>query len=56
MRRHLRAFRRGWEWLGADTLLRRGRDLELMHRAMGFATLALVTPVSYTHLTLPTKA
>nr|WP_037890794.1 hypothetical protein [Streptomyces viridochromogenes] len=35
--------RHGWEWLGAHTLVRRGRALELMHRAMGFATLALVT-------------
>ncbi len=43
MRRHLRVLRRGWEWLGVDVLLRRGRDLELMHRALGFATLALVT-------------
>src|SRR5690349_19752454 len=29
--------------LAALALVRRGRDLELMHRAMGFATLALVT-------------
>ncbi|WP_239146592.1 YihY/virulence factor BrkB family protein [Streptomyces sp. SID10815] len=29
--------------LGAFALVRRGRDLELMHRAMGFATLSLVT-------------
>ncbi|MFF1273604.1 ribonuclease BN [Streptomyces marokkonensis] len=43
MKRHLRVLRRAWTWLGADTLLRRGRDLELLHRAMGFATLALVT-------------
>ncbi|MFC8371813.1 ribonuclease BN [Streptomyces sp. NPDC057239] len=43
MRRGLRALRHGWEWLGAHTLMRRGRDIELMHRAMGFATLALVT-------------
>ncbi|MGC9540529.1 ribonuclease BN [Streptomyces sp. UG1] len=42
MRRYLRALRHGWEWLGARTLVRRGRDLELMHRALGFATLALV--------------
>ncbi|MEU6405860.1 ribonuclease BN [Streptomyces sp. NPDC046985] len=33
-----------WEHrLAALTLVRRGRDLELMHRAMGFATLSLVT-------------
>ncbi|MEV0691717.1 ribonuclease BN [Streptomyces sp. NPDC050388] len=43
MRRHLRTLRHGWEWLGVHILLRRGRDLELMHRALGFATLALVT-------------
>lgn len=43
MRRHLSALRHGWEWLGAHVLVRRARDLELMHRAMGFATLALVT-------------
>ncbi|WP_440581593.1 ribonuclease BN [Streptomyces viridochromogenes] len=42
-RRYGRALRHGWEWLGAHTLVRRGRALELMHRAMGFATLALVT-------------
>jgi membrane protein len=29
--------------LAASALVRRGRELELMHRAMGFATLALVT-------------
>ncbi|GAA2429466.1 ribonuclease BN [Streptomyces glaucus] len=34
---------RGWNRLGAYDLVRRGRDLELMHRALGFATLALVT-------------
>ncbi|PZT70271.1 ribonuclease BN [Streptomyces sp. SW4] len=32
-----------WERLAATALIRRGRDLELMHRALGFATLALVT-------------
>ncbi|MCW5252632.1 ribonuclease BN [Streptomyces sp. SHP 1-2] len=32
-----------WDRLAASALIRRGRDLELMHRAMGFATLALVT-------------
>ncbi|MEU6540202.1 ribonuclease BN [Streptomyces sp. NPDC047000] len=39
----MHALRQGWEWLGAHILVRRARDLELMHRAMGFATLALVT-------------
>ncbi|MFE2512307.1 ribonuclease BN [Streptomyces naganishii] len=34
---------RTWHWLGAYALIRRGRDLELMHRSMGFATLSLVT-------------
>ncbi|USQ85254.1 ribonuclease BN [Streptomyces phaeoluteigriseus] len=43
MSRSARVIRHGWERLGAHTLVRRGRDLELMHRAMGFATLALVT-------------
>lgn len=43
MRRYLHALRHVWERLGAHTLVRRGRDLELMHRATGFATLALVT-------------
>ncbi|MFC7916701.1 ribonuclease BN [Streptomyces sp. NPDC057386] len=32
-----------WRRLGFSELHRRGRDLELLHRAMGFATLALVT-------------
>ncbi|MFK4149900.1 ribonuclease BN [Streptomyces sp. NPDC004065] len=32
-----------WHWLEASALIRRGRELELMHRAMGFATLSLVT-------------
>ncbi|MBN0042843.1 ribonuclease BN [Streptomyces actuosus] len=39
----LRAVRNGAGWIGAHPLVRRGRDLELMHRATGFATLALVT-------------
>ncbi|KPI22627.1 Ribonuclease BN [Actinobacteria bacterium OK074] len=30
-------------WLGLTDLGRRGRELELLHRSMGFATLALVT-------------
>ncbi|MFI1538282.1 ribonuclease BN [Streptomyces anandii] len=34
---------RAWHWLHAYALFRRGRELELMHRAMGFATLSLVT-------------
>ncbi|MFJ3442285.1 ribonuclease BN [Streptomyces sp. NPDC086081] len=38
-----RGVHEGWHRLGAHTLVRRGRDVELMHRAMGFATLALVT-------------
>lgn len=33
----------GVSWVKDHHLLRRGRELELMHRAMGFATLALVT-------------
>ncbi|MGW0611445.1 ribonuclease BN [Streptomyces sp. NPDC002788] len=33
----------GWQRLGAHGLIQQGRDLELLHRAMGFATLALVT-------------
>ncbi|MFJ5304583.1 ribonuclease BN [Streptomyces sp. NPDC088350] len=32
-----------WQGLGLAELTRRGRELELLHRAMGFATLALVT-------------
>ncbi|MHC3472778.1 ribonuclease BN [Streptomyces sp. 7R007] len=32
-----------WHRLGLAELHRRGRELELLHRAMGFATLALVT-------------
>lgn len=43
MNRLWRPFHRVWDWLAASALVRRGRDLELMHRAMGFATLALVT-------------
>ncbi|MFE6197756.1 ribonuclease BN [Streptomyces sp. NPDC057838] len=43
MKRAGRGVHRGWQRLGAGGLLRRGRDVELMHRAMGFATLALVT-------------
>ncbi|GAA4325511.1 hypothetical protein GCM10023086_52640 [Streptomyces venetus] len=43
MNRLGRAVHHGWERLGAHTLVRQGRDLELLHRAMGFATLALVT-------------
>ncbi|MHC3474857.1 ribonuclease BN [Streptomyces sp. 7R007] len=38
-----RALRKLWDRLGAGSLVRRGRDLELMHRAMGFANRALVT-------------
>lgn len=33
----------GVSWVKDHHLLRRGKELELMHRAMGFATLALVT-------------
>ncbi|MBV2357951.1 ribonuclease BN [Streptomyces sp. J2-1] len=43
MRQWRSAPRRVWEWLAVPALFRRGRELELMHRAMGFATLALVT-------------
>ncbi len=32
-----------WHRLGLAELVRRGNELELLHRAMGFATLALVT-------------
>jgi membrane protein len=32
-----------WKWLGISEIHRRGKELELLHRAMGFATLALVT-------------
>ncbi|WP_432138146.1 MULTISPECIES: ribonuclease BN [unclassified Streptomyces] len=41
--RLLRLLRRAGGRLVAHPLVRRGRDLELMHRALGFATLALVT-------------
>ncbi|MER8018050.1 ribonuclease BN [Streptomyces griseoluteus] len=34
---------RAWEWLALHKLIQRGKELELLHRAMGFATLALVT-------------
>ncbi|MFE5212667.1 ribonuclease BN [Streptomyces sp. NPDC056600] len=34
---------RAWRRLAAYALIRQARDLELMHRALGFATLALVT-------------
>jgi membrane protein len=34
---------RAWRRLAAYHLVRQARDLELMHRALGFATLALVT-------------
>ncbi len=43
MRRWGRSVRGGWERAGAHTLVRQGREVELLHRAMGFATLALVT-------------
>lgn len=43
MRQLRRGLHRAWEWIAVDALLRRGRQLELLHRAMGFATLALVT-------------
>ncbi|WP_371916990.1 ribonuclease BN [Streptomyces sp. IMTB 2501] len=43
VRRWRRGLHRAWEWLRAGALLEHGRELELMHRAMGFATLALVT-------------
>ncbi|MEU7099778.1 ribonuclease BN [Streptomyces longwoodensis] len=43
MKRQLRQLGHGWHRLGVGSLLRQGRRLELMHRAMGFATLALVT-------------
>ncbi|MGN5381586.1 ribonuclease BN [Streptomyces lasalocidi] len=34
---------RAWQWLRVRALFEHGRELELLHRAMGFATLALVT-------------
>ncbi|MEU1053230.1 ribonuclease BN [Streptomyces sp. NPDC005876] len=43
MNRFLRPFHPLWDRLAATALVRRGRELELMHRAMGFATIALVT-------------
>lgn len=43
MNRSLRVLWQGVGWVKDHHLLRRGRELELMHRAMGFATLALVT-------------
>lgn len=39
----VRRMRAMWQQLGLAELNRRGRELELLHRAMGFATLALVT-------------
>ncbi len=39
----MRRVRLMWQRLGLAELNRRGRELELLHRAMGFATLALVT-------------
>lgn len=39
----MRRVRALWQGLGLAELNRRGRELELLHRAMGFATLALVT-------------
>ncbi|MEU2221724.1 ribonuclease BN [Streptomyces sp. NPDC018347] len=38
-----RGLHRAWQWLRVRALFEHGRELELMHRAMGFATLALVT-------------
>ncbi|ARP68760.1 ribonuclease BN [Streptomyces pluripotens] len=38
-----RGLHRVWQWLEVRALIEHGRELELMHRAMGFATLALVT-------------
>ncbi|CUW25633.1 MULTISPECIES: ribonuclease BN [Streptomyces] len=43
MRRLRRGLHSAWVWLRLRALFDRGRELELMHRAMGFATLALVT-------------
>ncbi|WP_330455758.1 ribonuclease BN [Streptomyces sp. NBC_00820] len=43
MKQWRRGLHRAWEWIALSTLLRRGKELELLHRAMGFATLALVT-------------
>ncbi|MFF9765697.1 ribonuclease BN [Streptomyces sp. NPDC014636] len=43
MKRLRRGLHRAWQWLRVRALFEHGRELELMHRAMGFATLALVT-------------
>ncbi|MFJ3640267.1 ribonuclease BN [Streptomyces sp. NPDC090108] len=43
MKQWRRGLHRVWEWIALPTLLRWGKELELLHRAMGFATLALVT-------------
>ncbi|MEU6507074.1 ribonuclease BN [Streptomyces sp. NPDC046942] len=43
VKRWRRGLHRAWEWLRVRALIEHGRELELMHRAMGFATLALVT-------------
>ncbi|MEU1009990.1 ribonuclease BN [Streptomyces sp. NPDC005890] len=43
MRRLRRSLHGAWEWLRLRALFEHGSELELMHRAMGFATLALVT-------------
>lgn len=43
MKRFLLAVHRGWARVRTYDLIRRGRDIELMHRALGFATLSLVT-------------
>ncbi|MEU6281331.1 ribonuclease BN [Streptomyces sp. NPDC047028] len=43
MRQLRRGLHRAWEWVGVHALFGHGKELELMHRAMGFATLALVT-------------
>ncbi|MGV9358106.1 ribonuclease BN [Streptomyces misionensis] len=43
MRRWRLGLHRAWQWLRVQALFQHGRELELMHRAMGFATLALVT-------------
>ncbi|GAA4799136.1 ribonuclease BN [Streptomyces ziwulingensis] len=43
MHRFLLPFPSLWDRLAATALVRHGRELELMHRSMGFATLALVT-------------
>ncbi|WP_067044146.1 ribonuclease BN [Streptomyces sp. FXJ1.172] len=43
MERWRRGLHRAWAWLRVRALFDHGRELELLHRAMGFATLALVT-------------